>query len=106
MVDFTDIGRRIKDHRKAKGLKQSDIAEMLNVSVSYISQIERGVEEVSLKRLDEIAIVVGATLDSLVSDVNADSENYLVSEIASKINPLPPNDRKRLVAVIDAYVDC
>ena len=104
MVDLKAIGKRIKHYRECERLTQSALAERLEVSASYISQVERGIAVVSLKRLDEISEYVGTTLQALVADVDVNRKDYLVSEIAEKIDPLPPRDRKRLLAMIDAYI--
>ena len=37
-----DIGKRIKQSRKEHGLSQADLADKMNVSTSYISDIENG----------------------------------------------------------------
>ena len=104
MIDLKAIGKRIKLYRKKAQQSQSDLAEKLGVSVSYISQIERGIATVSLKRLDEISECIGTSLQSLVSDVNINYRNYLMPEIFEGITSLFPPDKKRLIAMIEAYI--
>lgn len=58
MLDYKAIGRRISIYRKKKGLTQAVFSEKLDISESYISQIERGATKVSLTRLDKIAEVL------------------------------------------------
>ena len=81
LVDFCAIGRRIKFYRNQVNLRQVDIAERLNVSSVYISRIECGKSEVSLRRLDEIAMLVNTRLQDLIADVNDEGRDYLQSEI-------------------------
>ena len=62
-VDYKVLGERIKTQRKIKGTTQEHFAEHLNVSVGYISQIERGITRVSLERLIEISRYLGCGID-------------------------------------------
>lgn len=68
MINYVAIGRRVKNYRTKSHITQAQLAESLNVSVSYVSQIECGITEVSLKRLDEIANIINAKLEHLVAD--------------------------------------
>ena len=63
LVDYVAIGRRVKFYRKIANLTQADVAERLGISVSYISQIECGHTDVSLKRLDEIASIINTNIE-------------------------------------------
>lgn len=55
MVNYAAIGQRVKKYRTKAHLTQSELAEALDVSTGYISQIECGHTQVSLNRLDSIA---------------------------------------------------
>ncbi len=68
MIDYKAIGRRISLYRKKKGLTQAALSEILEVSESYISQVERGIAKISLARLDEISGVLSTDIAMLVSD--------------------------------------
>ncbi|MDR0906626.1 MAG: helix-turn-helix domain-containing protein [Oscillospiraceae bacterium] len=94
MVDFKIIGSRIKHYRRKAGMTQNRLSEILDVSASYISQIERGVSEVSLRRLDEIAERIGTNLQSLIADVNANNSDFMVSEISEKVRGLEPSEKR------------
>ena len=59
-----DVALRIKLFRVAAGLKQQDVAEALSVTANFVSMIERGKREPTLKylkafsRLAEIPLAV------------------------------------------------
>ncbi|MDR1753782.1 MAG: helix-turn-helix domain-containing protein [Eubacterium sp.] len=105
MIDFHIIGKRIKYYRKIKGITQAQVADALDVSVSYISQIERGVAEVSLSRLDEIANIIHAKIENLVADTDENSEQYLNSELFQLIKRWEPQKRDLLVRIATAMED-
>lgn len=99
MVDFCIIGRRIKYFRKKAGLRQSDVAGFLDVSISYISQIERGVAEVSLVRLDEIANIIHANIEELIADTDEASPQFLNSELYQITKDWEPDKKNLLVKI-------
>ena len=53
-LDFNIIGQRLKKARLDKNLTQEMLAEKLDVSVAFLSRIERGNSHINLKRLSEI----------------------------------------------------
>ena len=49
------IGKRLAEIRKNKKFKQTELAEMLNVSQQVISNIERGVTAPDIEQLKKFA---------------------------------------------------
>lgn len=63
------VGKTIKELRKARGITQEGLAEMINSHQVYISEIERGLKTPSLQVLYEMSKAFGMTLTSLVSSI-------------------------------------
>jgi transcriptional regulator with XRE-family HTH domain len=61
------MGERVKYLRKIRGLTQQQLAEMTQLSQSYISAIEQGDKIPTLYTLDEIARVLGVESVELVA---------------------------------------
>ena len=57
-IDYKLIGSRIKLERTKKGLTQEKLAELLDVSIGYISQVERGITKISLELLGAISAIL------------------------------------------------
>lgn len=68
MVDYKGIGRRIAHYRKKIKMTQEVLSEKLDITESYVCQVERGTTKISLTRLYEIAEVLGVDVAFLVSD--------------------------------------
>ena len=51
-----DFGTRLRSIRKARDLSQEHFAEILGISVDFLSLIERGVNSPSLHTLEQIAL--------------------------------------------------
>ena len=67
-IDYTAIGRRIRDCRRAKHLTQLKLGELAEIEASNISHIERGATKLSFPTLVRIANVLEVSLDELVYD--------------------------------------
>jgi transcriptional regulator with XRE-family HTH domain len=62
-----DIGQRITDLRKLKGLSQADLADRLKISRSSLAQIELGNRGVGILELQRLSIILGFSLDEFMS---------------------------------------
>lgn len=61
------VGARIRELRKAKGLSQEDLAEMIDSSNSYVGHVERGERNVTLHTLDKIAQALKVEVKELLA---------------------------------------
>lgn len=80
------IGKRLAEIRKSKKFKQTELAEMLNVSQQVISNIERGVTAPDIEQLKKFADIYNISLDQLVGrefigDDADDVERKIISYI-------------------------
>jgi hypothetical protein len=62
------IGRNIKAARTAAGLTLRQSEVRCNVSANYLSELERGIPDVSVSVLVQIASGLGTTVAALVSE--------------------------------------
>ena len=60
------LGERLKKLRQEKGMSQGDIARKLGVHRSYISRIERGVRNPTVKNVERIAEALGVSPHKLL----------------------------------------
>jgi len=67
-LDYYEIGQRIRKIRKAHGLSQEQLAEMVNISVPHMSHIETGNTKLSLPVFVEIAEALEVRTDDLLRD--------------------------------------
>lgn len=61
------LGKRIAQLRKEKGLTQEKLAELCDIDISYVGQIERGLKTPSLKVLFKISSALSLDLRELLS---------------------------------------
>ena len=60
------LGNNLKRIRLAKGMSQGDLAKILGLHPTYISSIERGVRNMSLKNIEKLAKALGVSIKNLV----------------------------------------
>lgn len=65
-VNYKIIGRQIRVQRRSQRMSQAFLVEQAELSVSYISRVERAKKQVSLDALVRIANSLGTTVDSLL----------------------------------------
>ncbi len=69
LIDFDELGARIKKRRCELGLKQNELSEMLDISNNYLSNIENGHSIPSLEVFSDICIKLKITPDLLLLGV-------------------------------------
>ncbi len=62
------IGQRIAELRKMKGLSQEDLAKGVRISRPSLTQIENGNRNVDIMELQSLSIVLGFSLDEFMSE--------------------------------------
>jgi transcriptional regulator with XRE-family HTH domain len=62
-----EIARRIRSLRRARGLSLQQLAQMAEMSPGYLSEVERGLSEVSGVKLARVAEQLAVTTDYLLS---------------------------------------
>jgi len=66
-LNFKLIGKRVKEIRMQQHISQAELAERIDMSVSYISHIENAKKQVSLEVLVRISNELGFTIDELLT---------------------------------------
>lgn len=84
------IGRNIQEIRKRKGLTLTQLAANAGISKSYLSNIERGVNQnPSIEVLKRLAIVLNADLKTLLRvQENTENDEDLNQELIELIEEL------------------
>ncbi len=111
-----EIGRRLRDCRKAAGLTQTQLGDAVGVSFQQIQKYERGTNRVSSSMLIAFAAVLNvapsAFIDSVVADVDAGGDvppdrvralahSPAGARIAAAFPTIPACDRTRLAELAE-----
>lgn len=66
--DLRRLGERIREYRHTKGLTQENLAQALNLSVAYVSLIERGGRNPPYTTVLAIARALGVAPGRIVTE--------------------------------------
>lgn len=78
------------------------LAEKLDVTVGYVSQVERGITKISLDLLAEISVLLSCEIAELVTGAAVQSDNYMDREFAEYLKRLNSRDKKLLLEMAKA----
>ena len=97
-INYKEIGKRIKQKRKELNLTQEKLSEMLEISPTYISEIERGTGISSLATITKIANVLNLDLDYLILGISNTNIDKTFSNLLERI---PKKDQKLFISLCE-----
>ena len=99
-MDYVKLGEKIKKERIRNRFTQEMLAEMADITSSYVGQIERGERKVTLSKLVRIANVLNVSVDYLLSDNIELTEDTLQVEIKNAMNNMEEKDKHMIIDII------
>jgi transcriptional regulator with XRE-family HTH domain len=100
---YAELGRRVADIRKARGLTQELLSERVSVGTSYIARIEGGTRRPTIDVLYEIAKALEVPVWRLLGEerLTPDEERWRdkALDLADAIRGLEPDDLALLTAL-------
>lgn len=67
-MDKLAMGDRIKETRRMRGLTQEQLTEKVDITLEYISQIERGLKTPSMQVFIKLVEILDVSADYLIRD--------------------------------------
>lgn len=103
IIDYSDIGMRIRRRRKELKMSQEKLAEKAGIGSSHISHIETGNTKVSMRVFINIVNALDSTADEMLCDYINNSNKVLESEIGKELEDC--NERElRFITDLVKYV--
>ena len=99
------IGRKIQEFRERAGKSQEELATHVGVSITSISNIERGANYPSFENFVKILNFIGASPNQVMFDVVESAQISKASELWDKIKMLSNEERDRLFRVIEIMLE-
>lgn len=93
---LVEIGNRISSRRRLLGYTQEQVADMMDVSIQMISNLERGNKAIRIDNLLKICQILQVSTDYILT--GEQSEN----ELSKKINKLSERDYRLVSQMVDA----
>ena len=103
-MNYESLGRKIKEIRISMDLTQAQVAEALNVTPGYISNVENNRTAMSRRIRIYYAKLMNITLDSLVGRVEPEYENTaLDNELIGLIKHMSDENKLKLINTIKIW---
>ena len=96
MIDYLELGKRIRYYRIKKGFTQEQLAFDIETSASYLSNIERAVKKPSLQKVAQIAEILDISVEDLISPPHAPPGSDM-ADLEKLVILCPESDRDRLL---------
>ena len=104
-VNYRLVGYRIKMAREKRKLTQETLAEIVDISTTHTSVIERGVKGMRLSTFLKIANALSVSTDELLQDqidYVAEAHSNILYEL---LYDLPASEQRKLVHMIKANIE-
>ncbi len=103
-MDKVKLGKRIRAARTKCHLTQAQLAEKVNISNVYMSELERGLKSPALPLLISLAEALHVSIDSLLRDDLNGALVVVNNEITEKLATLTPKQRVAVLDLLDTYM--
>lgn len=97
-----EVGQRISSLRKSYGYTQECLAEMAEISVQFLIQIEHGKKTMKIGTLRKLSAALSVSADYIINGSNVCSES---TEINALISGLSEENRKQAVKLLAVFAD-
>ena len=102
------VGEYIRAQRQFHQLSQRQLAQMADLSDTYMSQLERGLHEPSIRVLRAVAEALGVSADELIrraADLGEDPAMLTTEQAIARDPRFTEAQRKALLGVVRSYLE-
>jgi len=85
-MDYVRLGQRVREERLKLNLTQAQLAEAVDISDTYVGQIERGERSLTLDTLVRVVNRLGISIDYLLKDSVITSGESIVAQFRQIID--------------------
>lgn len=95
---LNEIGKRIQQRRKQMGYTQEQIANMMDVSIQMVSNLERGNKSIRIENLVNLCQILQVSADYILTGRNTELDNTV---LFNKISQLSRKSRQMVELFVD-----
>lgn len=104
-LDFEHISKKLKDTRISKKITQEYVANVADVNVSHISNIENNRVKVSLSTLVQMCNALDVTVDYILAEEYNDPTGSIEQEILHELNACSYETKTQILKIVKALRD-
>ena len=102
------LGQRVAELRKAQGLTQLQLAELLRLSQQQVASYENGTKRIPINRVHSLAAMLGISVEELLGSYNGTSKRGPMPRFQrqlEQISHLPRTKQRFLTDMLDAFLE-
>ena len=103
-MDARLIGRRVQTLRRARGLTQEQLSQMVELSPNYLSNIETGLKTPKLETLVRLMNALQCDANALLADVVDTTVSQESGQFSGALAELRPEDQRRIRKVLEVLI--
>ena len=104
-MDMIAIGSKIKEARERAHLTQEELSEIIDISPTHMSVIERGVKTPKLDTFVKIVRALNVSADALLQGDVEHADESIMAEISVRLGRLPKKEQNRILNAIRALTE-
>ena len=104
-MNIDSIGKYIREYRKKKNMSQETLAELIDVSVPYISMLENSQKYPALDTLISLANALDISPNHLLCETMNNEYEMKRSVMLDEVSELPEREQERIFTVVRAMIE-
>jgi transcriptional regulator with XRE-family HTH domain len=99
-IDYKEIGRRIRAERRKQDLTQEKLAELSDISESFMGHIERGGRTLSVETLAKLANALGLSVEYIIAGEHSYQPDTLPEDIHHALEQMNSSQRRVFLSMV------
>ena len=104
MINYSKFGKRVQENRLKRKLTAEQLAEKVNVSVTFMREIERGNKKPNLDNFVKIVNELGVTADDLLCDSIEKDTSLVLNKVTKGMEGLSNEQAGLIAALVDTMI--
>ena len=104
-MDAVRVGREIREARKAVGMTQLELSQILGLTPKYISNIECGARLPQLETFVAIANTLRVDANTLLHDELVVADRIRASQLWDRLSTCPVEKREMMLRVLEVLAE-
>lgn len=104
-INYQEIGKRIRTERKKQHITQERLAELADISTSFMGHIERGSRVLSIETLIGLANALNLSIEYIVCGEYNYQPTMLPAEIEKALGQMSDRQRRVFLSIMQTLAE-
>lgn len=104
-INYHEMGDRIRKQRELLGYTREQLAEKLDVSTKFCSDIELGVKGVSIQTLAKLTDLLNLSSDYILFGESTSENSAEIEMLSIFARKCPEKYRNNLITIVNAFIN-